>query len=128
MKGYKIFDANLQCRGFQYKVGAVAETTEKLEFHKSGLHFCTRALDCLRYYSLNDKYRYAEVEAVGVVKSVGDICVTDSLLVVRELSCEEFAALCSGVLIAYGKNGTYEWTYEHGQISGYSEYSLVRKQ
>lgn len=120
MKGYKIFDQNWRCRGFQYAVGETATTTEVLVVCKGGLHFCTRALDCLQYYNLNDTNHYAEVEAVGDVVSHHDKFVTNRLLVVRELTRDEFAALCHGTIVMWHDNGAKysEHTYVLGERHG----------
>lgn len=43
MKGYKGFDKNLQCRGFQYEVGKTYELGDKkLEMCSNGFHFCKK--------------------------------------------------------------------------------------
>lgn len=118
MKGYKIFNGDWTCRGFQYRVGETAEFSEPLQACKTGLHFCTRALDCLHYYNLNSTNRYAEVEAVGEVIEQGDKCVTNRLLVTRELSQEEFAALCSGTMYKSYTDGKKESNYLNGQLHG----------
>lgn len=40
IKGYKGFDKNLQCRGFQYKVGETFEEKGTIKACESGFHFC----------------------------------------------------------------------------------------
>ena len=42
MKGYKIFDADWKCRGFQYEVGKTYETKEKISLCNAGFHFCKK--------------------------------------------------------------------------------------
>lgn len=93
-----------------------------IDITNSGLHFCPRAIDCLRYYSLKDDRRYAEVEAEGDVVTWEDECATNRLRVVRELSREEFAALCTGTL-TWNEGGQkvkechYESGLPHGQCT-----------
>ncbi|MDY5353927.1 MAG: hypothetical protein SPG69_07870 [Bacteroides pyogenes] len=64
MKGYKGFDKNLQCRGFQYKVGETFEEKE-VELCSKGLHFCENPFDVFGYYSPNTG-RFCEIEAEKV--------------------------------------------------------------
>jgi hypothetical protein len=45
MKGYKIFEPDWKCKGFQFEVGKELETSEKLEICKSGFHFCTEGFN-----------------------------------------------------------------------------------
>jgi hypothetical protein len=47
--GYKGFDKDLKCRGFQYKVGEEYEEKEAI-ICNSGFHFCEFPLDVFRYY------------------------------------------------------------------------------
>lgn len=67
MKGYKAFEKGLICRGKQYAENTVFEE-EKAEICKSGMHFCERPIDVLKFYppcdengNLND---FCEVEAL----------------------------------------------------------------
>jgi hypothetical protein len=69
MKGYKGFNAKLQCtpsgKVFQYEIGTTyTEPTANL--CNKGFHFCESPLDIFNYYKLNDGSRYTEVEADGV--------------------------------------------------------------
>lgn len=65
MKGYKVFNSDWTCRGFQYEVGKTYEEDVKPECCERGFHFCTKALDCFEYYSFNPSRHMAEVEALG---------------------------------------------------------------
>ena len=67
IKGYKGFDKDMKCRGFQYEVGKDYEEP-KAVICESGFHFCENPFDILSYYDLCDT-EFAEVEAVG--KTVG---------------------------------------------------------
>ena len=69
MKGYKGFNAKLQCtpsgKVFQYEIGTTyTEPTANL--CDKGFHFCESPLDIFNYYKPNDGSRYTEVEADGV--------------------------------------------------------------
>ena len=63
--GYKGFDKNLQCRGFQYEVGKEYETNEA-ELCQKGFHFCENPHDVLSYYGAGEGNRFAVVEASDV--------------------------------------------------------------
>ena len=67
MKGYKAFDKDMKCRGFQYEVGKEYGEPEA-EICEKGFHFCENPLDVLSYYDLCES-TFAEVEATG--KTVG---------------------------------------------------------
>ena len=63
MKGYKGFEKNMTCRGFQYKEGE-EYTTDEAKVCNSGFHACEYPLDCFYYYSPNNSV-YHEVEQDG---------------------------------------------------------------
>ena len=63
--GYKGFDKNLQCRGFQYEVGKEYETDEA-KLCEKGFHFCENPHDVLDYYGAGEGHRFAIVEASDV--------------------------------------------------------------
>ena len=60
MKAYKGFNADMTCRGFQYKEGETYHEDIADLCHK-GFHACERPLDVLTYYSPNSSV-YHEVE------------------------------------------------------------------
>ena len=71
----KAFDANLQCRGFQYTIGAsyehagkvvVCPTAEQAQRGDGGFHACEHPLDVLRYYPPATS-RFAVVKQSGVL-------------------------------------------------------------
>ena len=69
MKGYKGFDKNLKCRGFQFEVGKQFEE-EKAECCNTGFHYCQNPLDVFSYYAPANS-RYCEVEGKGIIDSQG---------------------------------------------------------
>ena len=65
--GYKGFDANIQCRDFQYEIGKTYETTDTpIRCTEKGFHLCENPLDVFRYYPPGTS-RYAQVEGDGLV-------------------------------------------------------------
>lgn len=67
VKGYKGFDKDLCCRGFQYEVGKEYKT-ENASLCDCGFHFCENPLDVLSYYPPADGVlnRFAEIQAAGL--------------------------------------------------------------
>lgn len=91
MKGYKVFNPDWTCRGFQYSVGKVFEEAITPICCKRGFHFCTELKECFSYYSFDPKNKVAEIEALGDIDTLPDMnkhC-TNIIKIVRELSWEE---------------------------------------
>ena len=65
VKGYKVFNPDWTCRGFQYQVGKCYEIPEKPVVCKRGFHFCKNLLDCYEYYRFDENNKVAEVTAYG---------------------------------------------------------------
>ena len=90
MKGYKGTDRNMQCRGFQYKVGKTYEAEGDPIMCKNGFHFCVNLPDVFAYYDYGKDNRYFEVEADDDAIAIGDDkCATARIRIVRELSVKE---------------------------------------
>ena len=67
IKGYKGFNPDLTCRGFQYEVGKEYDT-DKAKGCENGFHFCENPLDVFTYYPPSDEKgmnRFCEVEGSG---------------------------------------------------------------
>jgi len=71
MKGYKGFDKDLKCRGFEYEIGKIFEENVKPECCERGFHFCEYPLDVFNYYDPTTS-RFCEVEALGKVDKNND--------------------------------------------------------
>ena len=65
LHGYKAFNADLTCRGFQYAFGQTYETKEHpIRCGVVGFHWCENPMDLWSYYDLSTS-RFAEVTASG---------------------------------------------------------------
>ena len=65
MKGFKGFDKDMKCRGYQYEEGKEF-TFPEAKLCESGGHFCEAPIDCLSYYAPGDGSVYHEIEAEEV--------------------------------------------------------------
>lgn len=108
MKGYKAFDENLQCKGFQFKIGEVFSVEGGVTLCKNGFHFCKQLTSVYNYYSRSYSTRICEVEAVGVIVTEGDKIVTDSIRIIRELSKEDIKRLTDDLKL---NSGNYNYGY-----------------
>ena len=82
--GFKGFDKDLSCRGFQYKVGKTYDLKGEVECCKRGFHFCENPLEVFYYYTPNNS-RFCQVEGGGSVdKSGSDSKVATSHIHISE--------------------------------------------
>ena len=114
IKGYKVFNSDWTCRGFQYKVGETFKHNGNIEMCGSGFHFCQNASDCFNYYSFDSKNKVAEVLAIGNVETIGNKSVTDEIIIIREITWNELLTIvnigkdCTG-LCNTGDCNTGDW-------------------
>jgi len=106
MKGYKVFNPDFTCRGFQYEVGKTYKHNGPLSICHSGFHFCRKVADCFGYYAFDPRNKVAEIEATGLVESKEDKSVTDEITIVREISWEEMLTLANTGTACTGLNNT----------------------
>ena len=98
IRGYKGFDKDLRCLGFQYEIGKEYKC-EKAVLCQEGFHFCENPIDVFGYYppSFNARCaRYCEVEGSGEFDKREDsnkVCCT-KIKIVRELTLQELAEEC----------------------------------
>ena len=93
VKGYKVFNPDWTCRGFQYEVGKIFEEDVKPSCCDRGFHFCEKAADCFSYYSFNSENRVAEVIALGEVDTDGKKSCTNKIQIVREIPWQELLTI-----------------------------------
>jgi len=89
ISGFKGFDKDLKCRGFQFAIGETFKEKSAVICQK-GFHFCENALDVLGYYGAADS-RFATVTGSG--KTAGH--TEDSKIVCSELHVEAEISLSS---------------------------------
>ena len=100
VKGFKGFDQDLTCRGFQYEIGKTYEYNGEIELCSSGFHFCRKLQDVHQFYDLKTS-RICEIEANGEIDNDGIKSVCARIRIIRELSREEI-----GVAVNIGKDNT----------------------
>ena len=71
IRGFKGFDKDLKCRGFQYEIGKDYEQEGEVKCCERGFHFCENPFDVFGYYSPSDS-RYCEVEGYGNADKAND--------------------------------------------------------
>ncbi len=118
IKGYKVFNPDWTCRGFQYKVGETYTHNGKIEICKEGFHFCQRAVDCFKCYAFDSKNKVAEIEALGDIKTEDIKSVTNKIRIVREIEWQELLTIvntgknCTGLNNSGNRNsGNYNSGY-----------------
>ena len=84
IRGFKGFNKDLKCRGFQYEIGKYYEQEGEVKCCERGFHFCENPFDVFRHYSPSNS-RYCEVEGGGSVdKSEDDSKVATSHIHISE--------------------------------------------
>jgi hypothetical protein len=91
MQGYKVFNPDWTCKGFQFEVGKTFEEDVTPVCCDRGFHFCKELKDCFNYYQFNPENKVAEIEALGDIDTQDDDskCCTNKIKIVREISWEE---------------------------------------
>ena len=91
MEGYKVFESDWTCRGFQYEVGKTFEEDVTPSCCNRGFHFCKELKDCFNYYPFNPDNKVAKVIALGEIDEESDDskCCTNKIQIVEEISWED---------------------------------------
>ena len=89
MKGYKGFDKDLKCRGYQFEVGKEYIHDGDISLCSSGFHFCENPLDVLDYYNLCES-EFCEIEATGKVLKEKDKSCTDKITIGAKIGIKGF--------------------------------------
>ena len=101
VKGYKVFNPDWTCRGFQYEVGKTYEENITPKICSRGFHFCERASDCFNYYSFSSRNKVAEIVALGDIDTNGVKSCTNKIQIIREIPWDELLKI-----VNKGKNCT----------------------
>ena len=109
IKGFKVFNPDWTCRGFQYKVGETFVHNGNIEMCGAGFHFCQKASDCFNYYNFNSQNKVAEVEALGLVETQEDKSVTDKIKIIREIEWSELLTIVNDGKNCTGLGNTGDW-------------------
>lgn len=91
MEGYKVFEPDWTCRGFQYEVGKTFEEDVTPSCCNRGFHFCKELKDCFNYYPFNPDNKVAKGIALGEIDEESDDskCCTNKIQIVEEISWED---------------------------------------
>ena len=124
MKGFKGFDKDLKCLGFQYAIGETTTHDGTVSLCNRGLHFCESPLDTFTFYK-PESSRYAEVEADGVSDSTEKDSkrVAKSLHVKAELKIP--ALVKAAVEFVFQKVKPSEGNSAHSATTGNSAHSAT---
>jgi hypothetical protein len=109
IKGYKVFNPDWTCRGFQYEVGKTFEHDGNIELCGSGFHFCQKASDCFNYYDFNSNNKVAEIEALDLVETEGNKSVTNKIHIIREIPWQELLTIVNTGKDCTGLENTGNW-------------------
>ena len=88
VKGFKGFNEDLTCRGFQYEIGKTYKYNGEVELCSSGFHFCRKLKDVHQFYNLKTS-RICEIVADGKIIDDDKKSVCSRMRIVREVSREE---------------------------------------
>lgn len=111
MKGYKVFNKDWTCRGFQYEVGKTYEMKKTPVCCNRGFHFCGKLINCFGYYDFDSENKVAEIEALGAIDDDGyeEKYCTNKIKIVRELSWHEVLDLVNTGKDNTGRKNTGDW-------------------
>jgi hypothetical protein len=108
LKGYKAFDSDLSCKGYQFEIGKTHKHDGQIELCKSGFHFCRYPIDVLDYYPIKgSRFARVEVPRGAIVLDDYKKSVTNELTVTEEISIETIYDEMPEYILR--QNGSHEW-------------------
>jgi len=118
IRGYKCFDKDLKCRGFQFEIGKNYKHDGKPILCANGFHYHKNGEQIFAYYSdhIFDT-RVCEIEA-GISVHDNDKSVTTDILILRELTGKEVKQLYVIDDSGSGSGDGYGSGYGDGDGSG----------
>lgn len=136
VNGYKGFNPDLTCRGFQYEIGKEYKCDKAISCEE-GFHFCENPLSVFRYYPPscdNGLNRFCKVEGSGDfdLSESDKVCCTEikieKKISLRELINAEIVLIKDKVLQTEGNTSDKEEPCDYNEDSancGYEDYSRV---
>lgn len=94
--GYKGFDRDFTCQGFQYEVGKTYKIDGEPKLYERGFHFCTSPLAVFRYYDPTNRFAIVQVDEDDVIYEKDTYfhkAVTRRITIVAEVSIEDLIEL-----------------------------------
>ena len=91
MKGYKAFNNDLTCLGYQFSTTQTHTFDSEPILCEQGFHFCTTLEDVVKYYCSPDM-RVFEIEASGMITNAKDDCskrACSEIKLVKEITLHE---------------------------------------
>lgn len=97
IRGYKGFEKDFTCRGFQYEVGKTYKIDGEPKLCERGFHFCTSPLAVFKYYDPTNRFAIVEADEADVVfDNFFPKAVAKRLTIVREVTLDEMMRLQMG--------------------------------
>ena len=120
MIGYKAFENDLTCRGFQYEIGKEYSIKEEPIICARGFHFCKNLKDVYKYYPMIDTTRVCKVEAWGkITTNDGKKFCTSNIMILEEIKIDSLKKgnignNCTGYINIGDRNsGDYNIGYQN---------------
>jgi hypothetical protein len=130
IKGYKAFDKDFKCRGFQFEEGKTYKEDEAV-ICKKGFHFCENPLDVLNYYNVCDS-TFAEVEGTGEIVGHDDDSKksTTEIKIGAKLSLSGFIKASVDFLLKSTKQASGDYSKlaasgDYSQLAASGDYSQL---
>jgi len=123
IKGFKGFDKDLKCRGFQFELNKDFEENCEPVLCEKGFHFCENPFDVWNYYPITSS-RFAEVESKGETKNHNEDSkiATNKLHIGVELNLKQFIEASFKFIwdkIDWKSPNTASGSYGQAAASGY---------
>lgn len=119
--GFKAFELDMTCRGFQYAVGCTYTMSPRsLEMCETGFHFCRIPTDVKKYYDVGmDKCRFARVQADVLVYDGTAKSVCSQITILEMLTWDQLEEHMPSKLIRvnHEENIVQQEQYKNGILS-----------
>jgi hypothetical protein len=97
IRGFKGFDKDLKCKGFQYEVGQTYQMEGLPKLCTRGYHFSPTLKQAMTFYPQGKDNRWCEVLAIGDIEVASDKIVTNHVKIVREITASDICAEIDGI-------------------------------